>query len=974
MIFKDVKEEKNLDIRRFNQGVLFFSNSIEVLFQLLQTNLLSSGSSVFSERMVIAPSQAMQGWIQMQLADSVGIAGGITPLFLDKAIGLLTKKFFHSKQEHLIPNQLELFLALERELQQVMEEREAIWEPLQRYLKGKEHRLIPLAQHLCQLFRRYGVFANVSAKQWECSAQSWQEVLWARVFKKWSYPQRALLDLEERGEEARDLSVHLFAFSHLSPLHFDFFSKLSKRVPLFFYQLSPCQEFWSGLDEQTPPLLAHFGKVGREMARIIEQSTCETEEAYIEFRTKNQLNQIQSDLLNMRPTTTILEDDSVQVHLSTTPYREIENLYETLIKLMEGGSIEPRDILVMAPNIAVYAPYIQAVFGEVLGYQIADLPMKQGSVLVEGVFLLLDLDKKRWSAPAVLELFNHPLFRQKQRFCEEDILQLRAWVEQTGIIWGVDAQQREEILRKNHCQAPHAHEDGSWKAGFGHLIEELAVAYEVPRVDLTQAKLLGDFYTLLDQLRADLQQIEENKTLREWIDWIKRLVELYFASAEDSERLFSKLEQIAVAGRHFSDKLYSFNWVLSLLHEWIGSESVTLHRHRLQAVRFCSMLPMRAIPAKVICLIGMNHDAFPRREELQTLDLLKHNSHSDYSPSRLDFDRYLFLEAVLSVREKFILSYLGRDPYDLTELPPSSVITELLHVISKKQIKVHPAYRFVEGEQEPLIPSFSARSVPLPKGEFVIEIKDWTRLIYAPIDHYLRAHQLKIQKSFPASREQEMSFSPSKMALLQKKVLFNSLEQAEKKVDKEGGYPEGVFGQLARLKLHAALEKFVSQEVQTVHFDPVRYAMRPNLIVNFLGSFQGVYDEGLYVFAKCDFKAAVKALPQLVLLHYLDPSKHTLFFAKTGEKKSCFFENRTDLLESFVEYYFFAQQCPSPLIADWVESILKQDAKKLCQSPVYDETLQWYVRGKKGVRAEQIIEQWHPWVKRLYGEMADAWF
>lgn len=158
----------------------------------------------------------MQGWIQMQLADSIGIAGGITPLFLDKAIDLLTKKFFRSKQEHLIPNQLELFLALERELQQVMEESGAIWEPLQRYLKGKEHRLIPLAQHLCQLFRRYGVFANVSAKQWERSAQSWQEVLWARVFKKWSYPQRALLDLEEKREEAGDLSVHLFAFSHLS--------------------------------------------------------------------------------------------------------------------------------------------------------------------------------------------------------------------------------------------------------------------------------------------------------------------------------------------------------------------------------------------------------------------------------------------------------------------------------------------------------------------------------------------------------------------------------------------------------------------------------------------------------------------------------------------------------------------------------------------------------------------------------------
>ncbi|HEY4832971.1 MAG TPA: exodeoxyribonuclease V subunit gamma, partial [Waddliaceae bacterium] len=376
-MFNQINEENNFGIKN---GEFFLSNSVEVLFEHFKINLFAKDGCVFAERFLIAPSLGMQQWVHMQLASTLPIACGITTTFLNKGIDILREKLFYTQKEYFLPAHLELFLRIKQEIDLALDSSDPIWQPLIAYVqgasfasigqvapRGKEGRKIALAKHLTTLFERYGIYANRACLEWEKKPCGWQEALWAKIFHHWDYPQRALLALRQKKNIPSGLSVHLFAFSHISPLHFQFLCKASCQVPIYFYQLSPCQEFWSDLPCDHPTLLGSMGKVGKEMAKLIEESNVNVEEAYVVFGGNTRLKSLQRSLLTLQTTENILDngeiDDSIQIHRSATCQREIENLYQRLLSILTEEGMEPKDVIVMAPQITTYAPYIQAIFG-----------------------------------------------------------------------------------------------------------------------------------------------------------------------------------------------------------------------------------------------------------------------------------------------------------------------------------------------------------------------------------------------------------------------------------------------------------------------------------------------------------------------------------------------------------------------------------------------------------------------------------
>jgi exodeoxyribonuclease V gamma subunit len=111
-------------------------------------------------------------------------------------------------------------------------------------------------------------------------------------------------------------------------------------------------------------------------------------------------------------------------------------------------------------------------------------------------------------------------------------------------------------------------------------------------------------------------------------------------------------------------------------------------------VTFCAMLPMRSIPFKIICLVGMNSDTFPRDTQPLSFDLIaQHPRPSDRS--RRNDDKYLFLESIISARDKLYISYVGQSIQDNSRMPPSVLVSELLDTIEKgfelpgKKIREH---------------------------------------------------------------------------------------------------------------------------------------------------------------------------------------------------------------------------------------------------------------------------------------------
>ena len=99
------------------------------------------------------------------------------------------------------------------------------------------------------------------------------------------------------------------------------------------------------------------------------------------------------------------------------------------------------------------------------------------------------------------------------------------------------------------------------------------------------------------------------------------------------------------------------------------------------AVTFCAMLPMRSIPFKIVCMVGMNNDTFPRNQQPLGFDLIRlHPQPGDRS--RRNDDKYLFLEAIMSARRLLYISYVGQSIEDNTPIPPSVLVSELLDYLS----------------------------------------------------------------------------------------------------------------------------------------------------------------------------------------------------------------------------------------------------------------------------------------------------
>ena len=607
-----------------------------------------------------------------------------------------------------------------------------------------EKRIIGLSQHLARLFQEYGRYAYQMVIKWEAQVfLGWQSRLWNKLFGSktdWEYPARAL---QRKTAPIGSFTLHFFSISFTTSGEFAFLNRLAEYISVNYYLLSPCAVFWSDirsdrenaylqaywqqklgafspqvlqLDEllsDRNSLLANYGRLGREMAYQIEESQAKTHAHYVlpehikELEEESLLHHdlyltetksplsllhaIQADLLLMRNPQECLpfnfeeEQGSIQLHAALSQSREIEILYHNLLGLIaKDPSICPADIIVMAPQIADYAPYIKSIFGvdsSQLDFQILDLGMQMQSELVRGFLQLLELSESRWDACQLLQLFEHASFQRRHQLTQSDYKTIQRWIEHTGIRWGEDWLHRNELLQRSHCDQDMADHStiGTWDYGVSRLLLGLTTVLQEPstlfsevhpysNIDFSQGELLGKWVRLLHSLRDDLSPLHDRTqmTMEDWSNYLRCLLENYFQpnfenhqSNEDYEDLKGQFEILRTSTRNFKESLFSFASVKIHLLSLLQHRGMTYREDHLQAVRFCSLMPLRSIPAKVIVLLGMQEGAFPRIEHQSSLNLMSGKDEADYCPSPTDYDRYLFLEALHSAQDYFAAELSG---------------------------------------------------------------------------------------------------------------------------------------------------------------------------------------------------------------------------------------------------------------------------------------------------------------------------
>lgn len=929
----------------------YYSNRMEILLSELKTSLFAN-SSPLAKRFIIVPSQAMKSWISIQLAKdpNIGIAAGIEVSFVEPSIRkILLATTKQNIEKYYQPNDIELTLAIESKILNICQHREkyrqAEWLPLIRYIGLKDNskhqrnaikRISDLAKALADVFINYGIYGKEMVLSWQENSQiGWQELLWLEMeqfFYPWAYPAKTLSNIKINQDlDPKMVQIHLFGLSYLPPLYLQFLDSLSKHLPIRFYQLSPCQKYWGdaltskeshsiikywkkknasistqqsleNFLQDSNPILSNFGKLGREMATVMEEFAQNKIENYalpktichlpeyeelvtnelIQEETQNPptlLDHIQADITLLRnpdasdPILFQFYDQSIQIHAAPKKYREVQVIYNAVLQILDRHSqsnepIYPGDILVMAPNINDYLTIINSVFNNPespLDIQLVEQRSPIEHEIVRGFLHLLKLAKGRWQASTLFQLLEYSSFRKKAMIDAEDLQTIHKWIQETKILWGTDATHRNDLLKREYPnqRMADASSKGTWEDGFGQLIDSLILKENANldnpfnpsgNIEFSQSSLLNNLQSLINSLKTDCKPFTslETLTLNEWSEYLLCILEAYFSpydeiGSNDSYNLLSDcIEKLKTSFTKLKDTRFTFESIFPLIENLLHKESSTHKENNNNAIKFSSLLPMRTVPAKVVVLMGLSDGIFPRKCPPMSWNLLLNNPRTDYFPDTVDFDRYLFLETILSARRYLVLSYISQEAGNTKELEPSLIVKELLkyldtgyrignETITKACVFKHPLDSFdaqyfsdnarlknyslhdykaamahyLNNKKPPhsFIESYKL-GTQIPKDNIHhINIKSLASFAKNPIKAFLNSQQIYIERDFAKNIQDDADLFLSELNswILTRDAVTNDLDNVLSKAEKSGMLPQGSFKDVCKDKIIVAV-------------------------------------------------------------------------------------------------------------------------------------------------------------------------
>lgn len=463
------------------------------------------------------------------------------------------------------------------------------------------------------------------------------------------------------------------------------------------------------------PLLAAWGKQGRDFIGLLDEHDSEDARAgYLQrfadiqkridlFSSHGEsclLNQLQDDIRALRPLAesrplwpaVAPADDSIRFHVAHSAQREVEMLHDQLLAAFNADpTLRPRDVVVMVPDIEAYAPHIQAVFGLIdsrdarfIPFSIADQGRRHHDPLVNAIARLLELPSSRLAVSDVLDLIEVPALRARFAIADDDLPLLQRWIRGAQVRWGLHAEHRASL------GLPNPPAGNTWRFGLRRMLLGYASGAtggawngiepfdEIGGLD---AAALGPLAQLLDRLEATWTLFREEATPSEWCERLRALLADFFRAEEGEDAYTLQQLDAALEGWREACAQGGLESPLPLTvvgEHWLSQleDGGLSRRFFAGAVTFATLMPMRAIPFRQVCLLGLNDGDYPRTRVPMDFDLMGR----DYRPgdrSRREDDRYLFLEALLSARERLLISWVGRSINDNSVRPPSVLVGQL---------------------------------------------------------------------------------------------------------------------------------------------------------------------------------------------------------------------------------------------------------------------------------------------------------
>jgi exodeoxyribonuclease V gamma subunit len=634
---------------------------------------------------------------------------------------------------------------------------------------GQSNELYPLragrrwstARHLAGLFAGYAATRPTMIDSWSqghdvdawgsslAADRAWQAELWRRLRNELGVPSpaervRTALARLRLAPETSDLPERLSVFgaTRLSPDHLLVLSALAEHRDVHLWLAHPSPALWASVraathsngvsatqvsrraDDATEAfvdnrLLAYLGRDVRELQLILSTISPDATDLHHiapePIQPTSLLGWLQSDIAaNRAPRPEerpLLADDdqTVQFHACHGPDRQVEVLREVLVGLLaDDASLEPRDIVVMCPDIEHFAPLIAASFGldtpeakaehpgHRLRVRLADRSLRKLNPLLALVSRLVALADSRVEASALLDLCAAPPVARKFGFSQDDLDRLHDLVPRAGVRWGFDAAHRHRFHMGEFRQ-------NTWAAGLERLLlgvtmdetDQHFIGTTLPMddVDAGDVDLVGRLAELVARVNLLIERCSTSQPLTVWVELFKQAIELLAAVPPTEGWQLShahrELGGLAQAADQADDIALSLAEVSALVSEAFRGRASRAN-FRTGTLTVCTMLPMRSVPHRVVCLLGVDDGLFPRRQPPDGDNIIADEQCVGDHDVRSE-DRQLLLDAIMSAQERLVVIFAGCDPRSGAEIPPAVPIGELLDTLETTARTEHGA-------------------------------------------------------------------------------------------------------------------------------------------------------------------------------------------------------------------------------------------------------------------------------------------
>ncbi len=606
-------------------------------------------------------------------------------------------------------------------------------------------------RHIADLYDQYAVHRPRMVREWLENAgaesvpepgpdQAWQAELWRRLRSRLAAPSPA-----ERFEMAADLlgpgaqplalpsRISVFGLTRLPASHLKVLKAMAAHRDVHLFLLHPSGALWDKVAAAVPhppagmaraedptatlaghPLLRSWGRDAREMQLVLaSEGVTGGEHRPVAGPRPGLLGRIQADIRadrapagppapgdqDCRPLLAG-DDDSLRVHSCHGRARQVEVAREAVLHLLAADpTLEPRDVIMMCPDIELFAPLVNATFGSAalagapeLRARLADRSLRQTNPLLAVAAHLLELASSRVTAAQVIDFVSREPVRACFGLDDNALSQIERWLAGTGVRWGLDGAHRS-------AWGLEGLEVGTWQAGLDRLLLGVAMADHgdlfggvLPYGDLSvgEVELAGRLAELVDRLRTALDELAGPHSPQSWsralLSATGSLTSTSAPNAWQLEELRGALERLGdeptEAGRRGADEvLLDLPEARALLADRLRGRP-TRANFRTGDMTICTLLPMRSVPHRVVCLLGLDDGLFPRAAGQDGDDLLL--ARPEVGDRDLPGeDRQLLLDALLAATEHLVITFEGRDQHLNQPRPPCVPVAELLEVVDR---------------------------------------------------------------------------------------------------------------------------------------------------------------------------------------------------------------------------------------------------------------------------------------------------